>query len=82
MTEETNVQALGADQQIIDTLTGMLNDAKTGELTSVMYVVQLKDGDVFHGWAGQPTKTMVGEVEDMKFDLLSQAYFPVEEAYE
>ena len=65
------------DQKTIDILEDLLGKAKTGELQSIMFVDKYKNGDCAHGWAGRPDMQMLGEVENMKFDVLSQMYFPV-----
>lgn len=67
------------DQATIDTLKDLLSKAESGELRSLMFVEAYKNGDCGHGWAGQPDMQMIGEIENMKFDMLSMMYFPVVE---
>ena len=71
------INAKTVDQKTIDILEDLLGKAKTGELQSIMFVDKYKNGDCAHGWAGRPDMQMLGEVENMKFDVLSQMYFPV-----
>lgn len=67
------------NQETVDTLEELLQMAKEGELQSIMFVEMHSNNDIAHGWTGKPSKAMIGETEDMKFNILSQAYFPIME---
>lgn len=71
------INSLKIDQQTIDTLEDLLGKAKTGELQSLVFVEKYHDGGIAHGWAGRPDNEMIGELEDLKFNILSMKYFPV-----
>jgi len=79
MEKVTGIHAIKVDQQTIDTLKYLLNKAESGELRSIFFVDKYRNGEVGSGWAGQPDKHMIGELEDLKFNFFSQAYFPVED---
>jgi hypothetical protein len=67
------------DRQTIETLEELLAQAKSGEIVSICFVDGRRDGKAAHGWAGRPTSTMIGEIENLKFDYFSQMYFPAQE---
>lgn len=69
---------ISVDEQTVEMLEELLASAKSGELRSLIFVDRYKDGKVGHGWCGQPDKRMVGELEDIKFNIFSQMYFQVE----
>ena len=75
--EAINVRQV--DQQTIDTLKDLLDKAVSGELRSIMYVDKYRDGKCGHGWAGQPDMQMIGELENVKFNIFSMMYFPTQE---
>jgi hypothetical protein len=79
MKEVKSISSTKVDQQTIDTLKELLGKAETGELRSVMFVDKYQDGKCGHGWSGKPDMHMVGEFENLKFDLFSMMYFPVQE---
>lgn len=76
MKEVTAIPNLSVDEQTIATLEDLLAKAKKGELKSLMFVDKYKNGECGHGWAGKPDMQMIGEVENMKFNMISQMYFP------
>jgi hypothetical protein len=73
-----SINSTKVDQQTIDTLKELLAKAETGDLRSILFVDKYQNGEVGSGWAGRPDKDMIGEIEDLKFNIFSQAYFPVE----
>ena len=79
MKEVTPIFESKVDQQTIDTLRELLTKAESGELRSLIYVDGYRDGSVGNGWSGQPNMLMIGNLEDIKFNFFSQAYFPVED---
>ena len=79
MKEVTGIFETEVDQQTIDTLTELLDKAKSGELRSIIYVDGYRDGTAGSGWAGRPSFSMIGQLEDVKFNFFSQMYFPVTE---
>jgi hypothetical protein len=74
-----NVNNISVDDQTVAQLEELLKHAKTGELKSLIFIDQYKDGKVGHGWSGKPDKRMIGEIEDVKFNIFSQMYFQVVE---
>jgi len=79
MKDVSGIYQSKVDTQTIDVLEDLLAKAKTGELRSLMFIDGYRDGTVGSGWAGTPTKSMIGEIEDLKFNYFSMRYFPVEE---
>ncbi len=79
MEQVKSINSTKVDQQTIDALKELLEKAESGELRSVIFVDKYQNGAVGHGWSGQPDKQMIGELEDVKFNLFSQMYFPVSE---
>jgi len=77
VTKPETIANVSVDEQTIATLEDLLSKAKTGELKSIMFVDKYKNGECGHGWAGKPDQQMIGEVENCKFNILSQMYFPV-----
>lgn len=73
------VKNISVDNQTVEVLESLLEQAKAGNLKSVIFIDKYKDGKVGHGWAGQPDKGMIGEMEDVKFNIFSMMYFPVED---
>ena len=67
------------DPQTVETLKELLKQAQDGELRSLLFVQGYANGEVAHGWAGTPDLRMIGAIEDAKFNIFSQMYFPVEE---
>ena len=77
MKQVASINSKKVDQQTVDLLKEFLTKAEAGELQSLIYVGKYHDGAVGNGWAGQPDKRMIGEIEDIKFNFFSQAYFPM-----
>ena len=75
----SEIKNISVDQQTVDALESLLKEAKSGNLRSVIFIDKHKDGKVGHGWAGQPDKRMIGEMEDVKFNFFSMMYFPMED---
>tara|TARA_R110002050_G_scaffold246395_2_gene384174 strand:- start:1094 stop:1336 length:243 start_codon:yes stop_codon:yes gene_type:complete len=73
------VPTVGVDTQTVQALEALLASAKKGDLKSVIYIDQYKDGKCGHGWAGRPDNNMLGQIEDCKFNIISQRYFTVQE---
>ena len=80
MEEVKQIPNVSIDEQTISTLEDLLSKAKSGELKSIMFIEKYKNGTCAHGWAGQPDLRMIGELENAKFDMISQMYFPVMES--
>ena len=78
MKEVTEIKTIGTDDQTIATLKDLLSKARSGDLKSIMFVDKYKNGNCAHGWAGKPDMEMIGEMENMKFNMISQMYFPTE----
>ena len=78
MKEVKNIQSISTDEQTIKTLESLLEQARSGSLKSLIFIDKHKDGKVGHGWAGQPDKRMIGEMEDVKFNIFSMMYFQTE----
>ena len=79
MKEVSKINNISVDEQTVAQLEELLASAKAGELRSVVFIDKYKDGKVGHGWSGKPCKRMVGEIEDVKFNIFSQMYFSVVE---
>ena len=77
MQEVTTLHKPKADEQTIELLEKLLERAKSGDLQSIIFIDSYQGGLVGHGWAGKPDKSMIGEMEDLKFNYFSQKYFPV-----
>lgn len=77
VSEVKEIPNLSVDQKTITTLEDLLAKAKTGELKSIIFIDKYKDGKTGHGWAGQPDGQMIGQIENAKFDIFSQMYFPM-----
>ena len=75
----TEIKNISVDQQTVEALESLLEQAKTGNLQSVIFIDKYKDGKVGHGWSGQPDKRMIGEMEDVKFNFFSMMYFPMQD---
>lgn len=75
----SNVNNISVDDQTVAQLEELLKSAKAGDLKSLIFIDKYKDGKVGHGWAGKPDKRMVGEIEDVKFNIFSQMYFSMGE---
>ena len=73
----TSLSEKKVDSQTVETLTAMLESAKKGEINSIIFIDNYHDGKVGHGWSGKPNLRMIGELENVKFNFLSQMYFPV-----
>ena len=78
MREVTSINNISTDDQTIAQIEELLSLAKSGELKSLIFIDEHKDGRVGHGWCGKPNKRMVGELEDVKFNIFSQIYVQVE----
>jgi len=78
MKEVKSIQSISTDDQTIKTLESLLEQAKSGSLKSIIFIDKHKDGKVGHGWSGQPDKRMIGEMEDVKFNIFSMMYFPTQ----
>lgn len=75
MNEVSNVNSISVDDETVTQLKELLKSAESGDLKSLIFVDKYKDGKVGHGWAGKPDKSMIGELEDVKFNIFSQMYF-------
>lgn len=62
------------DETMVKLLEELLGEAKTGNLQSLMFVDKYQDGSISHGWSGVPDNQMIGQFEELKFDLYSQMY--------
>lgn len=65
-------QLIKPDQKTIETLKGLLKEAESGNLQSIIFVDKYKDDAVGYGWAGLPNLRMIGEIELAKVDFLTQ----------
>ena len=77
MKEVSSINSISVDNETVTQLEELLKSAKTGDLKSLIFIDKYKDGKVGHGWAGRPDKSMIGEMEDVKFNIFSQMYFAV-----
>ena len=80
MKEVTKLKNISVDHQTVNQLKELLSLAESGELKSIIFIDEHKDGRVGHGWAGQPNIRMIGEMENVKFNFFSMMYFPVEDS--
>ena len=57
---------------LIGQIEELLDDAKSGLLQGLVYVRREKGDRVCHGWAGigSHRKRIIGELEDLKLDIL------------
>ena len=78
MVKAVEIKKNEVDAQIVETLEGLLEKAKNGELKSILFVDSYVDGKIGMGWAGRPDLVMIGKIEELKFDFFSQMYFPIE----
>ena len=76
MEKVTGINSKQVDQQTIDTLKGLLGEAESGNLRSILFIDKYRDGRCGHGWAGKPDTQMIGRIEELKFDYHSQMFFP------
>jgi hypothetical protein len=79
MKEVSNLFKPKACDQTVSIVEDLLEKAKSGELKSLVFVDEYQDGSAGHGWAGTPSKKMIGELEEVKFCIFSQMYFPIME---
>ncbi len=73
MTKVTEIAIKQTNDSLVESLENMLVDAKSGELTGLMWVAQTQGGFVQSGWTGILTnrsRTMVGEMEFVKRDIM------------
>ena len=61
-----------ADNQTVKTLEDLLESAKKGELTSLIYIDAYANGDVGSGWTLPPNAKMIVELDIIKMSLLMQ----------
>jgi len=61
------------DQELIDCLDNLLNEAKAGEIQSIAYVVLTDKKDTGNGWAAMDKGNviMIAELELLKQDLIN-----------
>ena len=77
MKEVSVLKNISVDSQTVEQLKELLLQAESGELKSIIFIDEHKDGKVGHGWSGQPSTRMIGEIENVKFNFFSMMYFPV-----
>lgn len=61
-----------ADNQTVKTLEDLLESAKKGELTSLIYIDSYSNGDVGSGWTLPPNSKMIVELDIIKISLLME----------
>ena len=69
----TEIKILRPREQLISHLEGLLESAKTGEVTGIISVSIWQGGNVAHGWSlrnGDYLRTMIGEMEILKHVLI------------
>lgn len=62
------------DEQTIAALEELLESAKNGELTSLIYIDAHSNGDIGFGWAGTPARGMIDRMEELKFCYFAELY--------
>lgn len=77
MKEVTSIKNIGVDDESVEMLEELLAEAKSGELKQLVYIHKNKEGEIGHGWAGAPDLSMIGGLEDTKFEILLQYRSPV-----
>lgn len=77
--EVVGINSKQTDEQTIEVLKDLLAKAENGDLRSIIFIDQYRDGKCGMGWAGTPNLQMIGKIEELKFDFFSQTYFPTEQ---
>lgn len=75
----TSINTARTDQQTIETLEMLLEEAKSGRLKSLIYIDEYHDGKCGSGWAGTPTLRAIGELERVKFGYFAEQLLMSEE---
>ena len=78
MKKVTSLKKSKVDEDLVNVLKELLSKAESGEMNSMLFVDGYTDNKVGMGWAGRPTRAMIGQIEELKFDYFSQMYFPVD----
>lgn len=60
------------DNKTVETLEGLLKSAKTGDLTSLIYIDGYSDGTVGSGWTLSPDDKMIVEMDKLKLSILME----------
>ena len=61
-----------SDSQTVELLEKLLDEAKKGNLISLIFVDAYSDGKCGHGWTSPPNLKMLGELELVKLELALQ----------
>ncbi len=72
----SDIKNAAINQLTVDKLTELLEKAKTGELESIMFVDKYSDGCCGYGWSGSLDRKMIAAMEEMKFDIHAEMFFP------
>ena len=65
-------------QNLIEHLEGLLENAKSGDLTAIIAVGSWQGQGVSHGWSlpkGAPIRTMLGEMDILKHILIDDELY-------
>ena len=62
------------DQNVIDAIKRLLNEARTGEIQGIAYVVMLDDKCTANGWSGmnKNNMAMIAELEIVKTEIINE----------
>ena len=77
MKEVTNLKKSKVDEGLVSVLKLLLSKAESGEMNAILFVDAYTDNTTGMGWSGRPTRAMIGQFEELKFDYFSKRYIPV-----
>lgn len=69
--EAVGINSGQVDGQTIEVLKELLGKAESGDLRSIMFVDKYRNGKCGMGWAGTPDLSMIGKIEELKFEFFT-----------
>jgi hypothetical protein len=67
------------NDDLVETLELLLKEAKSGNLQCLLFVDRYVDGSIASDFVGSASKSMIAELEDLKFLFFSTMYLQQEE---